>query len=219
MLQKAEEQLPKTDKDVAGLLEDYRTQLLVFRYENKFIEERLDTTVTGQELEDYYNAHPGSFVGENGVFKGRLVKMQNSSPNLQVMRKLAKSRDIEDLEALEQLAYNSAYKYSHYDDNWVDLNVVAKESGATLVQLQQLLEKNRQSVEYKDSVYTNVIQVLDYVEPGEVTPLEYNEEKIREIIISRRKQELISNLQRDILNDALNNNKLKITEENEKDSH
>ena len=219
MLQKAEEQLPKTDKDVAGLLEDYRTQLLVFRYENKFIEERLDTTVTGQELEDYYKAHQGSFVGENGVFKGRLVKMQNSSPNLQVMRKLAKSRDIEDLEALEQLAYNSAYKYSHYEDNWVDLNVVAKESGATLVQLQQLLEKNRLAIEYKDSVYTNVIQVLDYVEPGEVTPLEYNEEKIREIIISRRKQELVSNLQRDILNDALNNNKLKITEENEKDSH
>ena len=219
MLQKAEEQLPKSDKDVAGLLEDYRTQLLVFRYENKFVEERLDTTVTGQELEEYYNAHPGSFEGKNGVFKGRLVKMQNSSPNLQVMRRLAKSRDIEDLEALEQLAYNSAYKYSHYEDNWVDLHVVAKESGATLVQLQQLLEKDKLAIEYTDSVYTNVIQVLDYVGPGEVTPLEYNEDKIKEIIISRRKQELISNLQRDILNDALNNNKLKITEENEKDSH
>ena len=219
MLQKAEEQLPKTDKDVAGLLEDYRTQLLVFRYENKFVEERLDTTVTGREIEEYYNAHQGSFVGKNGVFKGRLVKMQNSSPNLQVMRRLAKSREIEDLEALEQLAFNSAYKYSHYEEAWVDLNVVAKESGATLAQLQQLLEKERLAIEYKDSVYTNVIQVLDYVEPGVVTPLEYNAEKIREIIISRRKQELISNLQRDILNDALNNNKLKITEENEKNSH
>ena len=219
MLQKAEEQLPKSDKDVAGLLEDYRTQLLVFRYENKFVEERLDTTVTGREAEEYYNAHQGSFVGKNGVFKGRLVKMQNSSPNLQVMRRLAKSREIEDLEALEQLAFNSAYRYSHYEESWVDLNVVAKESGATLVQLQQLLEKEKLAIEYKDSVYTNVIQVLDYVKPGEVTPLEYNAEKIREIIISRRKQELISNLQRDILNDALNNNKLKITEENEKNSH
>ena len=219
MLQKAEEQLPKSEKDVAQLLEDYRVQLLVFRYENKFVEERLDTIVKGIEREEYYNAHQGSFVGKNGVFKGRLVKMQNSSPNLQVMRRLAKSREIEDLEALEQLAFNSAYKYSHYEESWVDLNVVAKESGATLVQLQQLLEKEKLAVEYKDSVYTNVIQVLDYVRPGEVTPLEYNAEKIREIIISRRKQELISNLQRDILNDALNNNKLKITEKNEKNSH
>ena len=59
---------------------------------------------------------------------------------------------------------------------------------------------------------------MDYVAPGEVTPFEYNSEKIKEIIISRRKQELLANLQRDILNDALNNNKLKIIEEDEKDS-
>ena len=218
MLQKAEEQLPKADKDVAGLLDDYRTQLLVFRYENKFIEERLDTVVTNQEMEDYYNAHPGSFVGKNGVFKGRLVKMQNSSPNLQVMRRLAKSRDIDDLEALEQLAYNSAYKYCDYENNWVDLNIVAKDAGATLEQLQKIMEKERVMGEYKDTVYTNVLQILEYVAPGEITPLEYNSAKIKEIIISRRKQELLSNLQRDILNDALNNNKLKILEEDEKDS-
>ncbi len=218
MLQKAEEQLPKGEKDVAGLLEDYRTQLLVFRYENKFVEERLDTVVTDEEREHYYNTHQSSFIGKNGVFKGRLVKMQNSSPNLQVMRKLAQKRDIEDLEALEQLAYNSAYKYSDYDNNWVDLNIVAKDAGAPLAQLQKIISDAKLFGEYKDTVYTNVLQILDYVAPGEVTPFEYNSEKIKEIIISRRKQELLSNLQRDILNDALNNNKLKIIEEDEKDS-
>ena len=217
MLQKAEEQLPKQDKDVAQLLEDYRVQLLVFRYENKFVEERLDTLVSLQEREEYYNTHPESFVGRNGVFKGSLVKMQNSSPNLQVMMKLAQGREIEELEELEQLAYNSAYKYSNYNHNWVDLNIVAKETGAPLEELQQLMAKNKGVVEVKDTVYTNILQVLDYVAPGELTPFEYNSEKIKEIIISRRKQELLSNLQRDILNDALNNNKLKITED-EKDS-
>lgn len=217
MLQKAEEQLPKQDKDVAQLLEDYRVQLLVFRYENKFVEERLDTLVSLQEREEYYNAHPESFVGRNGVFKGSLVKMQNSSPNLQVMMKLAQGREIEELEELEQLAYNSAYKYSNYNHNWVDLNIVAKETGAPLEELQQLMAKNKGVVEVKDTVYTNILQVLDYVAPGELTPFEYNSEKIKEIIISRRKQELLTNLQRDILNDALNNNKLKIIED-EKDS-
>jgi hypothetical protein len=217
MLQKAEEQLPKSDKDVAGLLEDYRMQLLVFRYENKFVEERLDTTVTGREVEEYYNAHQGSFVGKNGVFKGRLVKMQNSSPNMQVMKKLAKSREIDDLEALEQLAYNSAYKYSNFNNNWVDLNIVAKEVGVPLEELQKLMAKNGPMVEVKDTVYTNILQVLEFVAPGEVTPFEYNSEKIKEIIISRRKQELLSALQRDILRDALNNNKIKIIDEDEND--
>lgn len=216
MLQKAEEQLPKSEKDVAKLLEDYRMQLLVFRYENKFVEERLDTTVSVMERQEYYNAHPGSFEGKNGVFKGRVVKMQNSSPNLQVMRKLAKGREIEDLEALEELAYNSAYKYSNYNNNWVDLNIVAKETGASLDELQQLMASRKGVVEVQDTVYTNIVQVLEYVAPGEVTPFEYNSEKIKEIIISKRKQELLAALQRDILNDALNNNKLKIKKEDEK---
>lgn len=216
MLQKAEEQLPKQEKDVAQLLEDYRVQLLVFRYENKFVEERLDTIVSAQECEAYYEAHQGSFVGKNGVFKGRLVKMQNSSPNLQVMRKLAQEREIEGLEELEQLAYNSAYRYSNYNNNWVDLNIVAKEAGTSVDELQQLMARQKGVVEVKDSVYTNILQVLDYIAPGEVTPFEYNSGKIKEIIISRRKQELLANLQRDILNDALNNNKLKITEEDDK---
>ncbi len=213
MLQKAEEQLPKGDKDVAQLLEDYRMQLLVFRYENKFIEERLDTIVSVAEREEYYNAHQSSFEGKNGVFKGRLVKMQNSSPNLQVMRKLAQGREIDDLEALEQLAYNSAYKYSNYNNNWVDLGVVAREVGVSIMELQQVLAKQNVVAEVKDTVYTNLLQVLEYIAPGEITPFEYNSEKIKEIIISRRKQELLANLQRDILNDALNNNKLKIIED------
>ncbi len=216
MLQKAQEQLPKSDKDVAQLLEDYRTQLLIFRYENKFVEERLDTTVLESQRREYYNAHPGSFEGKNGVMKGRLVKMQNSSPNLQVMRKLAQGRQTEDLEGLEELAYNSAYKYSNYNNGWVDLNIVAKEAGTPLDELQKLMEKQKGVVEVKDSIYTNIIQVLEYVAPGQTTPFEYNSEKIKEIIISKRKQELLAALQRDILNDALNNNKLKILEEDDK---
>ena len=218
MLQKAEEQLPKSERDVAQLLEDYRTQLLVFRYENKYVEERLDTIVPNSEREEYYNLHPESFRGKNGVLRGRYVKMQNSSPNLQIMRKLAKSREIDDIDALDQLAYNSAYKYSNFNENWVDLNIVAKELGIPLDELQKKMSEKVPVVEMADTVYTNLLQVLEYVEPGEVTPFEYNSEKIKEIIISRRKQELLSNLQRDILIDALNNNKIKISDEDEKDS-
>jgi hypothetical protein len=151
------------------------------------------------------------------VYKGRFVKMQNSSPNMQVMKKLAKSREIDDLEALEQLAYNSAYKYSNFNNNWVDLNIVAKEVGVPLEELQKLMAKNGPMVEVKDTVYTNILQVLEFVAPGEVTPFEFNSEKIKEIIISRRKQELLSALQRDILRDALNNNKIKIIDEDEND--
>ena len=82
LVMKAEEQLPKGEKDVSSLLEEYRTQLLVFRYENMYVEQRLDTLIEESEKRDYYNLYKESFVTENGLFRGRFIKMHNSSPSL-----------------------------------------------------------------------------------------------------------------------------------------
>ena len=61
-------------------------------------------------------------------------------------------------------------------------------------------------------VCDSVIKICEVISVEDI----HNSGKIKEIIIGRRKQELLLNLQRDILNDALNNNKLKIIEENDK---
>lgn len=212
MLLQAEEQLPKSDKDVEKELEDYRMQLLIFRYENRFVEEKLDTLISDKEMEEYYNAHKESFRTKNGLVKARLVKIHNSSPNLQIVRKLAEQKDPENIEELEELAYNSAYKYSTYNHAWVDLQIVAREIGCDLQKLQEQLAV-KDIIELKDSVYTSILQVGEYVKPEELSPFEYNPDKIKDIILTRRKQELLMNLQKDILNNALDNKKLKIIED------
>ena len=71
-------------------------------------------------------------------------------------------------------------------------------------------------VEQKDSLYSNFLQVLEFVAPGGNSPYEYNADKIGDIILSRRKQELISTLHRDIMNDALAGNRIKLVK-NEND--
>lgn len=212
LVMKAEEQLPKNEKDVASLLEEYRIQLLVFRYENKYIEERLDTLITESEKKEYYNAHKESFIAENGLVKGRFVKMHNSSPSLQMVKKLSAKREAEDLVELEELAYSSAYKYDDYGNNWVDLSIVARDMDIDISDLWVLLSKKK-VVESKDSVYSRFLQVVEYVQPGDNSPYEYNKDKIGDIILSRRKQDLISVLHKDIMNEAFAGNIIKIAED------
>jgi hypothetical protein len=53
--------------------------------------------------------------------------------------------------------------------------------------------------------------VVEFVLPGEISPYEYNREKIGNIILSKRKQELVSVLHKEILNDAVAGNKIKYT--------
>ncbi|MBR7157856.1 MAG: hypothetical protein IKD16_05615 [Bacteroidales bacterium] len=211
LVMKAEEQLPKNEKDVAALLEEYRIQLLVFRYENKYIEERLDTLITESEKREYYNLHKASFITENGVIKGRFIKMHNSSPSLQIIKGLLAKRGQDEMTELEQLAYDAAYKYDDYGNNWVDLSIVARDMDMDISNLWIALSR-KSVVEQKDTVYSKFLQVLEFVEPGGNSPYEYNADKIDDIILSKRKQELISRLHKDIMDDAFAGNRIKIIE-------
>ena len=58
----AEQQLSKAEKDVTKELEDYRKSLLKYRYEQLYINERLDTAVTDELVDEYYQSHSEKFV-------------------------------------------------------------------------------------------------------------------------------------------------------------
>ena len=53
----AAQQLTKAELDVSEELEDYRNSLLKFRYEQRYINERLDTAVTREQIQEYYDSH------------------------------------------------------------------------------------------------------------------------------------------------------------------
>ena len=76
-----------------------------------------------------------------------------------------------------------------------------------------VLLSKKKVVESKDSVYSRFLQVVEYVQPGDNSPYEYNKDKIGDIILSRRKQDLISVLHKDIMNEAFAGNIIKIAED------
>ena len=209
---KAEQELPKEERDVESQLEDYKNQLLAFRYENMYIAQRLDTLVSESQMLEYYETHKETFTTAEGIMKGRLLKLSNSSPNLKVIsQELLKKESVSETgeDDMEEFARSSAYAYNNYNNNWVGLGVVAKEVGADMDKLTAALSKGT-IYNQKDSLYTTMVQSLEFVAPGEVAPFEFYKEKIKEIIISKRKQDLETALQKDILNEALNNNIFKV---------
>ena len=50
----AEKELSKSEKNVDKELEDYRRSLLKYRYEQKYVNQMLDTAVTDAQIEKYY---------------------------------------------------------------------------------------------------------------------------------------------------------------------
>lgn len=215
LLNKAESELSKSEKDVEQELEDYRSSLLVYKYEKIYLEERLDTVITDDECMDYYKNYSSNFTLNNSVVKARIVKVSDRSPNLEAIRKMYKTTSLEEIDEFEKLCYNSADRYNNFNNNWVDISAIAREIPYD-VQMCEREAWSKSYIETKDSLYYYFVYFLDKIAPDSTAPFEFYQTKIKEIILSKRKQELVANLEKNLIQEALEKNLLK-TNFNNKD--
>ena len=205
----AEQKLSKEEKDVSKELEDYRQSLLRYRFEQRFISERLDTTVSPKEVDEYFEAHKDNFKLERPIVKARFMKISEDSPNLQKIKKLMSSDDVADVIAADSLAFNSAQRYADLSDTWIDAATLAGDFGVDYIEM--LSKKNGKFIEIKDGDgFLLVAFIADMVKAGEVPPVEFCEDRIKDIIISGRKHKLLTTLEQDLIEDAKAKEKFEI---------
>ena len=200
----AEEQLSKTEKDVTKELEDYRKSLLKYRYEQLYVNERLDTAVSDGKIEEYYQAHKESFRLERPLVKARFLRIYTDSPMLEKIRKKMDSSDVNDLVEADSLAFSSAMMFTTWNDEWQDVIVLAREMGVGYDSVLSMMNKGWIRLDDTTGV-TNLAYVSEVLRSGEYAPVDYSAPRIKDIIISTRKQALISALEQDLLNDAREN--------------
>lgn len=197
----AQQRLSKEEKDVSKELEAYRQSLLRYRYEQRYINERLDTTVSRKQIDEYYESHKESFKLERPIMKARFLNIPQDSPNLQKIKKLMSSEKVEDVIAADSVAFNSTQRYHDYSGEWIDAVKLAAEFGVDYVQM--LSRRNGQFIEIQgENGNVSVAYIVDYIKAGETAPVDYCEDRIRDIIISERKHELLTGLEQDLIEDA-----------------
>lgn len=201
----AEEKLSKEEKDVTAELEDYRKSLLKYRYEQHFINERLDTSISFPEMEKYYADHSDKFILSVPVAKVTFLCISSDSPLTERIRNRMSSEEAEELEEADSLAYSAALKYTDFDGKWVDMTALAKEFGTDFANLQDSRSGNWIERSGEDGTL-RLSYIKEYMRSGEVAPFDYAVPFIRDYIISARKQALVGTLEQDLLKEARENN-------------
>ena len=201
-LDMAEKHLSAEEKDVTKDLEDYRRTLLKYRYEERYINDRLDTLISDEEVRAYYREHMDKFLVDRPLLKVRYMIIPADSRSLKTIKELMSSDDAMDAIAADSLAFTAALRYVDSSDAWMDAIILARELGTDEVSMMSAL-RNR-TIEFKgDDGLLRVAYVVDMVQKGSPAPLDYCEERIKDILLSARKHELVGGLERDLLNDAL----------------
>jgi hypothetical protein len=209
MLDMAQEQLSKDQKDVSAELEEYRRSLLKYRYEQLYINQRLDTLVTDEEISAYYKNNPDKFKLDRPVIKSRYLIIPADSRSLKQLRSKMSSEDDSDALQADSLAFTTAIKYSDSSDTWMDAITLAQELGTDYRSLLSSI-KNSFAEFTDDAGNLHLAYIVEMVPGGKTAPLEYCHERIKDIILSARKHALETSLEKDLLEDALESRKFVI---------
>ena len=203
ILSKAEENLTEEEKDVEKQINDYRTSLLVFKYEQNLIQQRLDTNITAVEIEEYYNQNSSNFILNENLAKGIYLKIPRTAPDIWKVRRWYKSDKEEHVKELDAYCFQYAKEVDYFDDAWVQFSLILDKMPNLYNSPKNILQY-RKNIEVRDSTHYYFLRVMDYHLAGAVAPIEHVENNIKSILLNKRKIQLINRLEADIYNDALN---------------
>ncbi len=203
LLFQAEQQLSPEEKNVERQIEDYRTSLLIYKYEQDYLNQKLDTNIVDQDIEKYYNENSSNFILNNNLIKGLFIQVPRTAPDVYKVRMWYTSQNPDHIKELEKYCYKNATRYDYFEEEWEFFTKILKELPEMYTRPENILQY-RKSYETKDSTYYYFLKISDFRLEGSVAPLEFIRKDIRNILINKKKIQLIQELESEIYNDALN---------------
>jgi hypothetical protein len=196
-------------KGFEDLVSQYKNDLYTNAYLEALVKKMIDTTVSSTEAEIFYKKNKESFKLNDDLIKFRYVNIPQNSINPEVIEERFKRFDYNDKIFLDSIAVQFK-SYSLNDSIWIKANqVVAKVPVITQENKNQLLKKSN-FIQLKDSINLYLMQINDVLLQNDYAPLDYVKPSINQIVINKRKLELIKQLENDITKDAIKNKQFEI---------
>jgi hypothetical protein len=188
------------------LLEDYRQSLLLLFFEQRAIEERLDTVITEQDLQQYYEANKEQHRLESGILRGYYFKIKK--PTMRSDKILTWWKSFPEKYYTEVLNYTAKHAKTNWSDStqWHEMNM--------LIQLfpegtlsEASLRSNR-SIVRTDEDYVYLFYPLEVYFKQDIAPLARIREQAARYIIHQRELELLERIKKEIYDRDIQNERV-----------
>lgn len=200
-LETAERELDKSDQDVTRELEDYRRSLLKYRYEQLYVNQRLDTAITESQIEDYYDTHQDQLRLSVPIVRARFVTVLKDSKNYSRIKTELAVDEESGMASSDSLLFMSTLRNTDFGGRWIDASVLSREFGIDYSTMMSSVKNGYVEMTDADGNH-NLAYIFASVPAGQTGPQEYYEDRIRDIILNSRKQRLLSALEQDLLKEA-----------------
>lgn len=201
--QKAIEVLPENSKNVDYQLADYKRSLLIYTYEQYYIQDRLDTAVPMIDIQNYYDENAEDFVLKDYIVKAVYAKYTINTPDLEDVAKWYKFNKEDDWISLQSHANLYSIKFFNDTTNWVYFDDILNEIPLTDINTETFIRKKK-SITFEEDGMVYFLNVIDSKLQDEISPIEFEYDKIRGILLNIKMNELRKELKTQLYKDAKN---------------
>ncbi len=208
LLQKAVLNINQDQLEIDKRLESYRRSLLIHAYEQKLIEQSLDTLILEDQLESYYNQHTDDYILADKMTKVIFVKTSIMAPKLDSLESWLFDKDTLLIDAIETYCHQYSKRFYYNPNEWLiwdDFKLVFP--GEFDV---STLSLTNNTMILKDSLDVYFIRLLNYKEQGEIAPLEYVKDEIKSILLNQRKIKTVELIKTKLFEDAKQSSRFEI---------
>jgi len=187
-------ELKELDPDKSKLIQLraqlYSGDLAQFYIEEIELKKNLDTIVSLNEVQAYYDSHKDEFVLHDYIVKAMYLKIPK---NVDFKKKDIQQKYLlkNDKHIMEINSYAKLYAVNFYynDSAWVYFNELTKDIPITKYNVDNIV-LNRTKTYFSDDEFTYFLNIIDYKLKDEAPPVDFLQNEIKSIIVANRLQVL-----------------------------
>lgn len=201
----SKEQQEEFDK----LIQQYKVDLYTKAYLEQIVKREVDTLVSNAEIKSYYDENKNNFRTNGLLIRLRYINLPKDHPKFELIK--GKFFDAKKSDTKFWETYQLQFKSSALNDSvWVEMNQIYRKLPFITPDNRENFIVEGKAIQQPDSLNVYFVKIRNVIDKNEISPFEYVKPTIKELIINKRKLDLIKKFEKEITDDAIKNNRYEI---------
>ena len=203
-----EEKLNKID----DLVESYKFDLITNNYTEFLVSSKLDTIIAFNETFNFYRKNINNFKLNEPIYRVKYINFLKNNVDRRDIIRSFKRFNYEDRRFIDSLSFQFLDSFLA-DTIWLNKSEIIKNiSFINSDNFKDFFSKRRKYFEIKGETDLSLLNIVESLNSNEDAPFSYVKNIVENIVLNKRKLNLIENFNKEILNDAIKTKKFEVYE-------
>ena len=185
--------------------EKYRENLIISEYRNKISNNNPDTSASKDEIELFFSENSKNFKLFEEIIKGRYVKLNKKTFNINEIKRRFRRFNQSDKSFFDSISIQLLNYYLN-DSIWINKKLFFNKIPSLEYDQSLRISKNNLFYVQEDSLALYLIKINNYKKADDYAPLEYIYNRIKEVIVSKKRIDYLNKIDKELIGDAITKN-------------